>query len=127
MTTVYILDDCEAMLEVFHEILTGLKYKVQCFSSHCDLLKALKEKTSDLVIVDMNLGAGVNGISVLKDIQSSNPKQRVALMSGNPDKLCEVKVKELGGITYINKGLFCSGIKPVISRCLDSDTFFSSL
>ncbi len=77
--------------------------------------------------MDMNLGAGVNGISVLKDIQSSNPKQRVALMSGNPDKLCEVKVKELGGITYINKGLFCSGIKPVISRCLGSDTFFSSL
>lgn len=127
MNTVYILDDCEAMLEVFYEILTGLNYKVQCFLEHGDLLKALKQEKSDLVITDMNLGPGVSGISVLKDIKDSNPNQRVALMSGNPDKLCEVKVKELGGITFINKALFCGGIKPVITRCMESDTFFSSL
>ena len=65
-------------------------------------LESVKQKKPAFVVVDLRLGDG-NGLEVVKEIQSSNSKSRVVMLTGYGNIPTAVAAIKLGAIDYLAK------------------------
>src|ERR1700685_2325266 len=76
-------------VETAHDGLTALE-KVQKFRPH-------------LVFLDINLGSGVSGIEILKQIRENDPAVRVVMITGQTDEESIRQARVLGVDEYVTK------------------------
>ncbi|MFO7526984.1 MAG: response regulator [Ignavibacteriaceae bacterium] len=71
MKKVLLVDDDVTMFYLI-KILLRLEYTVDCFNNAESAVKSAKENEYSLMLVDINLGSGLSGIDVLREIRRLN-------------------------------------------------------
>ena len=99
---ILVVDDNEIVREVTKGMLSLLGYNITTVSSGESALEYLKMNSVDLVILDMVLGKGMDGLDVYLRILELHENQKTIIISGSSDPE-RVKQAKLLGAKYIEK------------------------
>ncbi len=80
--TILLVDDMKEQLEIASMILTELNYTVYTVSSGEDALSFLEDNVVDLVILDMIMEPGIDGLATYQEIIKKWPGQKAIIASG---------------------------------------------
>ena len=80
--TILVVDDEEIQHKTVSTMLEELGYKSESVFSGEEALKFLKNKTVDVVLLDMMLGTGMNGRETYKAILRDHPEQKAIIATG---------------------------------------------
>ena len=101
--TVLIVDDVAAQIDIAHAMLKQLGYSVSAVTSGEEAIHYIKHHKTDLVILDMIMPPGMDGLTTYKKILEINPCQKAVIASGysESDRVKEAII--LGAGAYIKK------------------------
>lgn len=102
---ILVVDDEENQREISRKMLDVLGYKTEEVSSGEEALGYLKEHTVDLILLDMVMGSGINGLNTYERIIKIHPEQKAVIASGLAETGNVKKAQKLGAGQYIKKPL----------------------
>lgn len=101
--SILIVDDILEQRMMAATMLKALGYSPISVSGKDETVDYLKEKSVDLVLLDMVLGTDVDGLDTYKEIKNLNPDQKVIIVSGQPKTERIKEALKLGVSQYIKK------------------------
>jgi PAS domain S-box-containing protein len=101
--SILIVDDVKEQLEIAGNILTELGYEVVTVESGEKAVEYLKNKSVDLIIMDMIMNTGIDGHETYCRIRKFTPNQKVIIASGYSDQNRFKKTRKAGAGAYIRK------------------------
>jgi signal transduction histidine kinase/ActR/RegA family two-component response regulator len=101
--SILVVDDMPEQRDVATKILTRLGYEATAVESGEDAIEHLKLHSTDLLLLDMILGTGLDGLDTYKQIQKLHPKQKVIIVSGFAETDRVKALQQLGDAGYIKK------------------------
>jgi CheY-like chemotaxis protein len=101
--TILVVDDVKEQREIASAILTTLKYRVDTVSSGEAAVDYLKRNSVDLLVLDMIMDPGMDGLDTYQQILRGHPHQKAIVASGfsETDRIREVL--RLGAASYLKK------------------------
>jgi two-component system cell cycle sensor histidine kinase/response regulator CckA len=119
--TILLVEDEAAVLAISTRVLTRLGYKVLAASDARQAL-ALAERhgdTIDLVLTDMRMPGGMNGLALAEKLREHTPSIKVIIMSGyNSDMVTSGPAGSVD-FTYLAKPFELKLLAETVRRCLD--------
>jgi hypothetical protein len=79
--SILIIDDVKEQREIASSMLSQLGYAVNASSSGEEAIKYMSDNTADLLVLDMIMDPGIDGLDTFKKILDLHPKQKVILAS----------------------------------------------
>lgn len=113
---ILIVDDMPAQREIATAILHRLGYRCESVASGEDAIKFLRQRTADLVILDMIMAPGIDGYETYRRIQDIRPGQKAIITSGYSETVQVRKTQALGAGKYIKKPYTFAAIGKVIKE-----------
>jgi len=119
--TILIVDDIDEQREIASGMMKKLGYNVTSVSSGEKALDYLKRHKADLLILDMIMEPGIDGLETYRQILELYPDQKAIIASGfsETDKVKEAQ--KLGAGTYIKKPYKIEKIGTIIRAELDNE------
>ena len=114
---VWIIDDEQGICTSLSLILKR-KYEVRTFLSSAPALECMRIERCDLVLLDLKLGAE-NGIDVLKVIKEKYPDVVVVMMTAFASVNTSVEAMRAGAYTYLTKPLDMNELDVVVAKGLE--------
>src|SRR5262245_42324331 len=115
---ILVIDDNPAVVDL---VATGLHkegYGVLAALTGDEGLKDFILSRPDLVLLDIALPGGMDGIELLKRIYSINPTARVIMVTGNTDPALAQEALEFGALAYVDKPFDFAYLKRVVAMAL---------
>ncbi|MBW1643555.1 MAG: response regulator, partial [Deltaproteobacteria bacterium] len=100
---VLIVDDEEDFLETIIKRLNKRQVDASGARSGEEALKLLKEKTFDVVILDIKMPGGMDGIEALREMKKIQPLAEVILLTGHASVETSIEGMRLGAFDYLLK------------------------
>ncbi len=100
---VLVVDDIAEQREVASGLLEKLGYRVHSVSSGEEAVKYLKDNRVDILVLDMIMAPGMDGMETYRRILEIHPKQKAILVSGFTETDRVRKAQILGAGTYVKK------------------------
>ena len=100
---ILIVDDMEEQRMLASQILKKLGYKVTALSSGEEAVEYMKKNSADLVILDMIMDPGIDGLETYKRIVALYPNQKAIITSGFSETERVKEAQRLGAGAYIKK------------------------
>ncbi|MEA3357957.1 MAG: PAS domain S-box protein, partial [Thermodesulfobacteriota bacterium] len=119
---VLVVDDIEEQREIASRILKKLGYSVTTVSSGEDAIDYLKENSADLLILDMIMGTGIDGLETYKKILEFRPGQKAIIVSGFSETDRVKESRRLGAGAYIKKPYLLEKIGKAVREELKDNT-----
>ncbi|MBW1922968.1 MAG: response regulator [Deltaproteobacteria bacterium] len=107
---ILVVDDVPEQREIASAMLERLGYSVNAVASGEKALSYLESRTVDLVILDMIMEPGMDGLETLRRILKSNPEQRAIIASGFSETDRVKEARRLGARAYLKKPYSLEGI-----------------
>jgi two-component system, cell cycle sensor histidine kinase and response regulator CckA len=101
--TILVVDDMESQRELFCKMLDNLGYRPQAVSNGEAAVDYVKTKSVDLVLLDMIMDPGINGLETFKRILEIHPNQKAIIVSGFAETNDVKEAQRLGAGRYIKK------------------------
>jgi Signal transduction histidine kinase len=101
--SILVVDDVIAQREVATSVLTKLGYKVNSVSSGEEAVEYLRTHKVDLIVLDMIMDPGIDGLDTYKMILEINPKQKAIIVSGFSETERVHQAQALGAGAYVKK------------------------
>jgi CheY-like chemotaxis protein len=101
--SILVVDDVEEQREVASAILTKLGYSVTTVPSGEEAVEYLKSNASDLVVLDMIMDPGIDGLETYRQIIGLHPGQKAIIASGFSETDRVKEAQRLGAGQYIKK------------------------
>ena len=101
--TVLVVDDVEEQREIALDILAKLGYSASAVPSGEDAINYLKDHSTDLLVLDMILEGGMDGLDAYKKILEIKPNQKAVIVSGFSESKRVKEAQRLGAGAYIKK------------------------
>jgi len=101
--SILIVDDVQEQLDIANMILTKLGYSVSTVSSGEDAFEYIKNNEVDLVVIDMIMDPGIDGLETYRRILELRPHQKAIIISGYSETKNITECLELGAGQYIKK------------------------
>jgi PAS domain S-box-containing protein len=101
--SILVVDDIEEQREIATGLLSRLNYSVSAVSSGEAALEYLKTNTADLLLLDMIMDPGVDGLDTFKKIIKYRPQQKAIIASGFSETGRVKEAQKLGAGQYIKK------------------------
>jgi len=117
--SVLIVDDVEQQREIATEMLKGLGYSVTAVSSGEEAVEHVKTHSVDLLILDMIMEPGMDGLDTYRAIIRFRPGQKAIIASGFSETERVQKAQQLGVGAYVRKPFLSDKIGPAIRAELD--------
>ncbi len=117
---VLVVDDEPIVAETTATVLKRLGYKVSIANTGEEAVAFLKEKNVDIVLLDIILGAGIDGVETLRQIREFKPKQKVMIVSGWAQPSRVKQCSEMGAGTYLIKPVTLAMLAHTIRTDLDA-------
>ena len=100
---VLIIDDSKSQREIASGMLEQLNYHVDSVASGEEAVAYLQEFPSDLLLLDMILENGIDGLETYERILQFNPSQKAIITSGYAETNRVRKAQDIGAIIYLKK------------------------
>ena len=101
--TILIVDDVEGQRELAARMLERLNYNVTTVASGEEAVQHLKHNRVDLVVLDMIMDPGMDGLDTYRKILEIHPKQKAIIVSGFSESDRVRQAQALGAGAYIRK------------------------
>jgi PAS domain S-box-containing protein len=100
---ILIVDDVQGQRDLAKEMLRKLHYKAISCSSGEEAVDYLKEHPVDLVVLDMIMSPGMDGLETYQEILKIRPSQKAVIVSGFSESDRVHAAQALGAGTYVKK------------------------
>jgi CheY-like chemotaxis protein len=100
---ILVVDDVKEQLEIASKILTQLGYSVETVCSGEKACEYLESNSPDLIMLDMIMAPGIDGLETYKRIISKYPQQRAIIASGYSETERVREAQRLGAGKYVKK------------------------
>ena len=101
--SILVVDDVEEQRVIASGMLKKLGYSVTTVSSGEEAVSYMKDNSSDLLILDMIMDPGIDGLDTYKRILEKNPEQKVIIASGFSETERVKEAQRLGAGSYVKK------------------------
>ena len=101
--SILVVDDVKEQREIASKILSQLGYSVKTAESGEEAVELLKKDTVDLVVLDMIMPPGIDGLETYERIIGLHPKQKAIIASGYSETDQVKKAQRLGAGEYVKK------------------------
>jgi len=98
-----VVDDVAEQREVAADLLKKLGYQVYAVSSGEAALDYLRENRADILVLDMIMAPGMDGMDTYRKVLELYPQQRAILVSGYAETDRVRKAQKLGAGAYVSK------------------------
>ena len=117
--SILVVDDVEGQRELAAQMLEKLNYTVATVSSGEEALKYLRDNKADLIVLDMIMDPGIDGLDTYEGIIKINPEQKTIIVSGYSETERVKKAQELGAGAYVRKPYILEKIGLAVRKELD--------
>ncbi|MHB8091416.1 MAG: PAS domain S-box protein [Syntrophales bacterium] len=101
--TILVVDDVKEQRELASNMLKTLNYQVASAASGEDAVAYIKEHEVNLLVLDMIMDPGMDGLDAYKSILAIRPQQRAVIVSGFSESERVLAAKKLGAGAYVRK------------------------
>lgn len=101
--TVLVVDDDASQRQIASEILTHLGYRVAVAASGEEAVRYLHDRTVDLVVLDMLMPPGIDGLETYGRIRAIRPEQKAIIVSGFSQSERVSEAQRQGVSQYLQK------------------------
>ena len=101
--SILVVDDAPQQREIASKILSQLGYSVNTAKSGKEAVEFLKKETADLVVLDMIMPPGIDGLETYKRIIELHPLQKAIIASGFSETNRVKEAQQLGAGNYVKK------------------------
>lgn len=116
---ILVVDDVQEQREMATLMLTGLGYRVNSVASGEEAIKYLKNNNVDLLLLDMIMPLGMDGLETYRQVREINPHQKTVIVSGFSDNSRVREAQRLGAGAYVKKPYLQEKIGLAIRHELD--------
>ena len=117
--TILVVDDVPIQCEIAKEILTGLGYAVETVPSGEAALDYVRTKPVDLLVIDMIMGTGIDGLETYRRVIAHQPGQRAIITSGYSENEKVHQALDLGVGAYVKKPYTMDALGQAVRKELD--------
>jgi CheY-like chemotaxis protein len=117
--SILVVDDIKSQRELATLMLGKLKYNVATVSSGEEAVEYLKQNKVDLIVLDMIMDPGIDGLDTYRRILEINPKQKAIIVSGFSETDRVDQAKGLGAGAYLKKPYVLARLGLAVRRELD--------
>jgi len=114
-----IVDDIKEQRDIASGILTKLGYRVESVSSGEEAVDYLKTRTADLLILDMIMDPGIDGLETYRRILEIHPAQKAIIASGYSESERVKEAQRLGAGAYVKKPYLMEKMAVAVRKELD--------
>src|SRR5271169_6427881 len=79
--TVLVVDDIAEQRDIAAKLLTHLRYEVRSVASGEEAVEYLKVNRADILVLDMIMAPGIDGLDTYQRVLEINPQQKAILVS----------------------------------------------
>jgi two-component system, cell cycle sensor histidine kinase and response regulator CckA len=101
--TILVVDDEPVVLEINVALLKSLGYNVKGARSGEDAIAYLEKYNADLVLLDIMMSPGIDGVETLCRIKAMNPAQKAVVLSGSGHSCYAAAMLALGAGCVVHK------------------------
>ena len=113
------VDDVKEQRKIASSILSELGYSVTVASSGEEAVEYLQKESVDLLLLDMIMDPGMDGLDTYKQVLKLHPRQKAIISSGFSETKRVKEAQELGGGQYIKKPYALENIGIAVRSELD--------
>lgn len=117
---VLVVDDVEGQREIATRMLQRLNYVVETASSGEDALAYLQEHEADVLVLDMIMDPGMDGLDTYREIRRMRPGQKAVIASGFAENERVREAQNLGAGEYVKKPYTLESIGIALKRVLSN-------
>jgi len=118
--TILVVDDVKEQRKIACSILGRLGYSVTSVSSGEEAVNYMKTHSADLLVLDMIMDPGIDGLDTYKRILELHPGQKAIIASGFSETARVKEVKRMGAGAYVKKPYLLETIGLAVRAELDS-------
>ena len=117
--SVLVVDDVNEQREVASGMLTALGYRVHTVSGGEKAVEYLKSHAADILVLDMIMAPGIDGLETYRRVLEVNPGQKAILVSGYSETERVRKAQRMGAGAYVKKPYLMENIGVAIRNELN--------
>jgi len=117
--SILIVDDVKEQREIASSMLKKLGYAVKSVASGEEAVDYLKNNSVDLLILDMIMDPGIDGLETYKRILQQHPRQKAIIVSGFSETERVKEIQRLGAGSYVKKPYLLEKIGHAVRLELD--------
>ncbi|MGD8716754.1 MAG: 7TM diverse intracellular signaling domain-containing protein [Desulfobacterales bacterium] len=116
---ILVVDDVQEQREIAVKMLRKLGYRAESVPSGEAAIEFLKAQPADLIILDMVMHPGIDGLETYRRIISHHPEQKAIIASGYSESERVKALQKMGGGGYVRKPFTMEQIGCAVRRELD--------
>lgn len=101
--SIVVVDDVKDQREIATEMLQKLSYKVFAAKSGEDAVEYLRDHSADLLVLDMIMDPGIDGLETYRRVLEIHPRQKAIITSGFSESERVMEARRLGVGDYVKK------------------------
>lgn len=117
--SILIVDDVRSQREILCHMLETLRYEPKAVSGGKEAIDYLKERSADLLLLDMIMDPGMNGRDTYERIKKSHPEQKAIIVSGFAETEHVKEAMELGVGRYLKKPVILEQLGQAVKEELE--------
>ena len=117
--SILVVDDVEQQRQIASGMLETLGYSVTSLSSGEKAVEYMKNHSADLLILDMIMDPGIDGLETYRRISKLRPDQKAIIASGFSETKSVKEVQKLGAGQYIKKPYTLMEVSVIVRSELD--------
>jgi two-component system nitrogen regulation response regulator NtrX len=116
MMNLLIVEDQDSLAASIHEAITKWNHKVEVSSTAHDALRKVREKSYDLVLLDLFLPEGMVGHALIPEFKALHPHMGIVTMTGYNSRELELEIRKHGIFCYLTKPFSLMVVKEIIDH-----------
>ncbi|MDW7771677.1 MAG: sigma-54 dependent transcriptional regulator [Desulfobulbaceae bacterium] len=116
---IFLLDDDKLIVSMLSRSLKKAGFETQVHSSAVGIIPVIAEWQPDLVLLDIHLDEGINGIDILQEIRKENIDTAVIMLTADDTAESAIRAMKLGAADYLTKPFNVEEVKMVIDGILE--------
>jgi signal transduction histidine kinase/CheY-like chemotaxis protein len=116
---ILVVDDVEGQRDLAAEMLRNLNYNVTSVSSGEKAIAYIKEHNIDLMVLDMIMDPGMDGLDTYRSVLEIRPKQKAIIVSGFSETDRVSMAQALGAGAYVRKPYILERLGLAVRKELD--------
>jgi CheY-like chemotaxis protein len=117
--SILVVDDIESQRQIAAEMLEKLGYQVTTVASGEEAINYIQNKMTDLLILDMIMEPGIDGLETYRKILKIRPDQKSIIASGYSESVRVKEALQLGAGAYVKKPYLMENIGRAIRTELE--------